>query len=104
MPPAEDAADEPGHLLAVEGVDPAGQPDLGLEGGVGALHGAVGGGAGVEHLLPAPAVIVSAREAPFIVYTAHFWASPPTVSAARLTPSARTSPKPCRWVIICMSL
>src|SRR5262249_59905475 len=30
-------------------------------GGVGGLHGAVGGGAGVEHLLPAPAVIVPAR-------------------------------------------
>src|SRR5712692_6664600 len=56
---AEDAAREPRHLLAVEGVDARGQPDLRLEGRIGALHGAVGGGAGVEHLVPAAAMVVA---------------------------------------------
>ena len=57
----EDAADHPRHLLAVEGVDAPRQADLGLVRRVRALHGAVGRGAGVQHLFPAPAMVVAAR-------------------------------------------
>src|SRR2546428_617846 len=53
MLPPEDAPDELGHFLAVEGVDAPGLSELRLVGGIRALHGAVRGGAGVEHLLPA---------------------------------------------------
>ena len=60
MAPAADHADQLGHLLAVEWVDAAGRAHLGLERGVGALHGPVGRGAGVEHLLPAAPVVVAA--------------------------------------------
>src|SRR5262245_43583722 len=58
--PAQDAAHEARDLLAVERIDPCGQPDLRLERRVGALHGPVGRGAGVEHLLPSAAVVVTA--------------------------------------------
>src|SRR5262245_5334726 len=61
MTPATDAGHEVGDLLAVERVDPRGQPQLGHVHRHAALKGARRPGAGVEHLLPAPAMIVAAR-------------------------------------------
>ena len=61
VPPPQDAAGEPSDLLAVERLDARGLPDFGRERRIRALHRAVGGRARVEHLVPAPAMVVAAR-------------------------------------------
>src|SRR5882724_1820765 len=93
-PSSAQPGDVLGDLLAVEGVDPRGLPDLRRMHGVPRLHRRGGRRARVEHLLPSRAMIVAARRGALLDVDRAFLGGPAQFFGGALDALGQEVPQP----------